>query len=101
MDDEFIEFQDYVEDFFNIEPQYEIDEEFENAEEIILEEIDESEVVDESLFHFREIRENNPVIGSMNERSFPLKIHELKKNQVGDKTHLLTGTDQILLYFYD
>ena len=22
MDDEFIEFQDYVEDFFNIEPQY-------------------------------------------------------------------------------
>ena len=33
---------------FNIEPEYEIDEEFENAEEIILEEIDESEIFDES-----------------------------------------------------
>ena len=28
MNDEFTEFQDYVEDFFNIEPQYEIDKEF-------------------------------------------------------------------------
>ena len=74
MDDEFIEFQDFVEDFFNLEL--------------------ESEVVDESLFSFQEIRENNPILGSLYERSFPLKIQELKKNQVGDKTHLLTGIDQ-------
>ena len=94
MDDEFIEFQDFVEDFFNLELELEIDEEFENAEEVILEEVDESEVVDESLFSFQEIRENNPILGSLYERSFPLKIQELKKNQVGDKTHLLTGIDQ-------
>ena len=94
MNDEFIEFHDFVDDFFNIEPEYEIDEEFENAEEVILEEIDESEIVDESLFSFREIRENNPILGSLNERCFPLKIQELKKNQVGDKIHLLTGFDQ-------
>ena len=28
MDDEFIEFQDFVEDFFNLELEFEIDEEF-------------------------------------------------------------------------
>ena len=39
MDDGFIEFQDYVEDFFSIGPEYDIDEEYENAEEIILNEI--------------------------------------------------------------
>ena len=61
---------------------------------MILEEVDESEVVDESLFSFQEIRENNPILRSLYERSFPLKIQELKKNQVGDKTHLLTGIDQ-------
>ena len=94
MDDEFIEFQDFVEDFFNLELELEIDEEFENSEEVILEEVDESEVVDESLFSFQEIRENNLILGSLYERSFPLKIQELKKNQVGDKTHLLTGIDQ-------
>ena len=59
--------------------ELEIDEEFENTEEVILEEIDESEIVDESLFSFREIRENNPILGSLNKRSFPLKIQELKK----------------------
>ena len=53
MDDEFIEFQDFVEDFFNLELELEIDEEFENAEEVILEEVDESEVVDECLFSFQ------------------------------------------------
>ena len=52
MDDEFIDFQDFVEDFFNLALEVEIDEEFENAEEVILEEVDESEVVDESLFSF-------------------------------------------------
>ena len=32
MDDEFIEFQDFVEDFFNLALELEINEEFENAE---------------------------------------------------------------------
>ena len=73
------------------------DEEFENTEEVILQEIDESEIVDESLFSFREIRENNPILESLNKRSFPLKIQELKKNQVDDKIHLLTGFDQNFL----
>ena len=68
MDNDFIEFQDFVEDFFNLELEFEIDEEFENAEEIILEEIDESEIVDESLFSFQEIHENNPVLKSLGVR---------------------------------
>ena len=39
MDDKFIVFQNFVEDFFNLEFELEIDEEFENAEEVIKEEI--------------------------------------------------------------
>ena len=85
MDNDFIEFQDFVEDFFNLELEFEIDEEFENAEEIILEEIDESEIVDESLFSFQEIHENNPVLESLYERSFPLKVQELKNNLIQKK----------------
>ena len=53
MDAEFIEFQDFVEDFFNLELELEIDKELVNAEEVILEGVDESEVVDESLFPFQ------------------------------------------------
>ena len=46
MDYELIEFQYFIEDFFNLKPELEIDEKFENAEEVILEEVDESEVID-------------------------------------------------------
>ena len=53
MDAEFIEFQDFVEDFFNLELELEIDKELVNVEEVILEGVDESEVVDESLFPFQ------------------------------------------------
>ena len=52
MDAKFIEFQDFVEDFFNLELKLEIDKELVNAEEVILEGVDESEVVDKGLFSF-------------------------------------------------
>ena len=45
IDEELIEFQDFVENFFNLELELEIYQEFEYAEEVILEEVDESEVV--------------------------------------------------------
>ena len=50
MNDEFIVSRFRWRFFSNLELGFEIDKEFENAEVVISEEIDESEIVDESIF---------------------------------------------------
>ena len=73
MDAEFIEFQDFVEDFFNLELELEIDRELVNAEEVILEGVDESEVVDEVFF----LSKLDIAVGKIYIYEYPNKISKI------------------------